>query len=205
MNDSNKHWGFCLSFAFSISTICIPSLELPQPIQTAAILNRATHTRLPTEGHYCVPWPRLSQANNQAVTAELCHCVPWSSTNLWCFSVQYIPPWKHSSTHLSLCRGCRASHSAGWRAPLCSNTNKLQTFFSLSAEKTEHRAYSHSFLAQLKHWSWVYVESVSGYNHSSQKYVSIMHEYNLLPETQHIRFGTCGFEFNHLFRHVEAL
>lgn len=70
MTDSNKHWGFCVGFAFSISTICIPSLELPQPIQTAAILNRAMHTRLPTEGHYCVSWPQLSQTNNQAVTAE---------------------------------------------------------------------------------------------------------------------------------------
>lgn len=70
MDDSNKHWGFCLSFAFSISTICILSLKLPQPIQTAAILNRATHIRLPTEGHYCVSWPRLSQTNNQAVTEE---------------------------------------------------------------------------------------------------------------------------------------
>lgn len=70
MTNSNKHWGFCLSFAFSISTICIPSLQLPQPIQTAAILYRATHTRLPTEGHYCVSRPQLAQSNNQTVTAE---------------------------------------------------------------------------------------------------------------------------------------
>lgn len=65
MTDSNKHWGFCVGCAFSISTICIPSLELPQPIQTAAILNRAMHTRLPTEGHYCVSWPQLSQQSSR--------------------------------------------------------------------------------------------------------------------------------------------
>lgn len=70
MTDANKHWGFCLSFAFSISMICIPSLELPRPIQTAAILNRAMHTRLPTEGHYCVSLPQLSQATNHFITAE---------------------------------------------------------------------------------------------------------------------------------------
>lgn len=80
MTDSDKQWGLCLSFASSISTICIPSLQLPQPIQAAAILNRATHARLPTEGHYCAPWPRLSpskQSNrhNRKKTA-VAVCVP---------------------------------------------------------------------------------------------------------------------------------
>lgn len=50
MSEANKHWRLCLSFAVSISAICIPSL--PQPIHTAAILNRAVHTRLPTVSHY---------------------------------------------------------------------------------------------------------------------------------------------------------
>lgn len=56
--------------AFSISTIFIPSLELPQPIQTAAILNGAIHAMLPTESHYCASWPQLSPANNRPVTTE---------------------------------------------------------------------------------------------------------------------------------------
>lgn len=90
MTDSNKHWGFCLSFAFSISTICIPSLELPQPIQTAAILNRATHTRLPTEGHYCESWPQLSQAKQLNS-----HSRKKTAALLWWFMQKIFGFWKN--------------------------------------------------------------------------------------------------------------
>lgn len=70
-NDTRKHWGFCPRFVFSISTICIPSLRLPQPIQTSAILNRATHTPACLQKAITVcPGPDFSQANNHAVRAE---------------------------------------------------------------------------------------------------------------------------------------
>jgi len=65
MSDSNQHWGFCPSVAFSIATICIPSVKLPQLIQTTAMLNPQT-----TEGRHCAPRPQLARANNQTVTAE---------------------------------------------------------------------------------------------------------------------------------------
>lgn len=73
---------------FFISTICIPSLKLPQPIQTATILNRAIHITLPTESHDRASGPQLSPTDNQSITAEREHPrsgVIYAKSSLWIF------------------------------------------------------------------------------------------------------------------------
>lgn len=62
LSSTNKHWSLCLSFASSIVMICIPSL--PQPIHTAAALNRATHTRLPAVSRSTAITPRVEGGKN---------------------------------------------------------------------------------------------------------------------------------------------
>lgn len=97
-------------FVFSISTICIPSPELPQPIQTAAVLDRASHTTLPTESHYWAP------ANNDTFTANInCFTVVSLLKDYLCFNF-VRSPWNfwHSWTLILL-----SPLGAGWDSGYC--------------------------------------------------------------------------------------
>lgn len=108
MSDSKQTQGLFTDhpppLSFFISTICIPSLKLPQPIQTATILNRAIHITLPTESHDRASGPQFSPTDNQSITADSEHprlCVIYAKFLLVFFNLTYSEG--HTGTVFSSC------------------------------------------------------------------------------------------------------